>query len=119
VCGGVATEPDAGTGALGILGFSANDERVYRTLIAHPGATSIELVGLTGMTRRAVSRALASLLRAELLERIEWRHRRYRVAAPADALRRLLQRTEAELERAVAAVDRLIEEAESNAALDE
>jgi sugar-specific transcriptional regulator TrmB len=102
----VSSEVDSGT--LAILGLGPNDERVYRALIGHPDVTAVELAGLTRMTRRTVSLSLADLLRAGLLETTESRHRRYRPAPPAIALRALWQRKAAELERARVVVDELI-----------
>lgn len=77
------------------LGVCSEDERLYRTLLARPEATAVELAGDTGWPVPRVSRHLRSLLELGLAARTPGRPARYMPAVPDAALELLALRKQA------------------------
>ncbi|MFE0421167.1 helix-turn-helix domain-containing protein, partial [Streptomyces sp. NPDC058953] len=88
-----AAEPSG----LGALGVSADEETVYRELLARPGATVAELAAATGWDPARVRRRTGALERRGLVARAPGRRpARFSPAPPDLALEALVLRRRAE-----------------------
>lgn len=96
---------------LSVLGIGEEEERIYRWLLAHPGATMQEAARGLGLGPGRVQRALAILEAQGLVTHTPQRPSRYVPAAPDIALRAHLLRRRKELQRAEDAIEELREHA--------
>ncbi len=74
------------------LGVPADDDRVYLVLLEDPGLTRIELAERSGLSYRAIQRALAGFAELGVVSRLAGRPARYVAAAPDTAVEMLLGR---------------------------
>lgn len=105
-------EDDArGRRPLDALGIGAKEERVYRWLLGHPGATIQEVARGVGSGSGKVQRALAAIESKGLATHTPQRPRRYVPASPDIALRARVLRRREELRRAEESIRDLQEHA--------
>ena len=92
---------------LAILGISAEEERVYRALLAGAASTAEELSRTVGLPSRKVQRLLDAIEARALATHSPERPRRYIAASPELAVEALIHRGQADLERARAVIPEL------------
>lgn len=93
---------------LAALGLAETDGRIYVALVGRPRATSTELAEECGLSAVAAGRGLARLTEAGLAGRISGHPVRYLAAAPDVVIGELIERREAELNRARSFVHELM-----------
>jgi predicted transcriptional regulator len=86
--------------ALTALGLTQADSRIYAVLVGHPRSTSAELADACGISPVAAGRALGRLTRMGLVRKISERPARHLAITPDVAISDLINRREAELNRA-------------------
>lgn len=96
-----------------ILGIDDAEERVYRQLLAQPGASRGELATRLSMSSRAVQRLLDLIEAKGLATHSPERPRRYIPAAPDMAIQSLILKRQDDLQRARAAALELQEQVAS------
>jgi predicted transcriptional regulator len=95
--------------ALTALGLTQADSRIYTVLVAHPQSTSSELADACGVSPVAAGRVLGRLTRMGLARKISERPVRYLAVTPDVAISDLINRREAELNRARTVVHELMD----------
>lgn len=93
-----------------ILGIDEAEERVYRQLLAHPGASRSELGAQLAMPSRALQRLLDAIEAKGLATHSPERPRRYIPAAPDMAIQSLILKRQDDLQRARLAARELQEQ---------
>lgn len=104
---------DGETRPLSSLGISEPEERAYRRLLAHPGATSQEIASALGMPPRKTQRLLDAIEAKGLATHSPERPRRYIPAAPDIAMEAMILQRQEDLQRARAVVQELQEQAKA------
>ncbi|MCX4510420.1 winged helix-turn-helix transcriptional regulator [Streptomyces sp. NBC_01619] len=108
---GAGNPPGGGTEhRLAALGVPAADERLYRFLLARPGATVAELSAATGWDAARVRRRARSLEKRGMLTRVPSRPVRFAPAPPDVVTEVLALQRQEEIERARLAAAPLAEE---------
>ncbi|MGW7366855.1 helix-turn-helix domain-containing protein [Streptomyces sp. NPDC054841] len=107
-----AAEPSGGRSEhrLAALGVPADDERLYRVLLARPDATVAELAAATGWDAARVRRRTRSLEKRGMLTRVPSRPVRFAPAPPDVVTEVLALQRQEEIERARLAAASLTEE---------
>ncbi|MFI1394659.1 helix-turn-helix domain-containing protein [Streptomyces sp. NPDC020681] len=95
---------------LAALGVAADDELLYRALLARPGATVAELAAATGWDTARVRRRTRSLEKRGMLTRVPSRPVRFTPAPPDVAIEVLALQRQEEIERARLVAASLTEE---------
>jgi DNA-binding Lrp family transcriptional regulator len=85
---------------LATLGLAQSDGRIYVALVARPRATTAELAEECGLSSVAAGRGLARLVESGLAERISGTPVRFLAAAPDVVISDLIDKREADLNRA-------------------
>ncbi len=98
--------------SLGILGISEAEERVYRWLLAHPGATLAEIARGLKLSPAKVQRLIETIDVQGLTTHSPERPQRYFPASPGVALKALSLKRQEELQYADHVIQILQEEAE-------
>jgi sugar-specific transcriptional regulator TrmB/DNA-binding CsgD family transcriptional regulator len=93
--------------ALGVVGVSAFDERIYRCVLASPGITVQELVMRSGENAGRIQSSLTRLRTKGLVSRLWGRSSRWTATNPATAIRSLVRGMQSELDRLTDTADEL------------
>lgn len=96
---------------LDILGIAEVEERVYRYLVAHPGACLREIAAAQDLSERRVQRLLEAIEAKGLARHSPELPRRYHPAAPDMAIEALILKHQEDLQRARVAARELQEDA--------
>jgi sugar-specific transcriptional regulator TrmB/DNA-binding CsgD family transcriptional regulator len=89
------------------IGLSAEESRLYTTLIDHPHSTAGEIAEHCGLAPRLAARSLAQFVRRGLASRLPGKRVRYVAVAPDVSIQPLLTRREDELHRVRTALHEL------------
>ncbi len=103
----------SGERPLEILGISEAEERVYRWLLAHPGAIARELAAALALTPRKTQRLLDAIEAKGLVTHSPEQPRRYNPSAPDIAMEALALKRQEMLERARGTIRELQQQAKS------